>query len=116
MVDWPPAVELMADEFTCDEGGEETDRAGQTESVTIGGESYCRTTVVEGAAGSTYTQYAYAFAQDDGTAILTFSTRAPQCANYDVEEMAACEDEIDDLDIDDLADRVARTLIIEDTE
>jgi hypothetical protein len=116
MMDWPPTVELTADEFTCEEAGTETDRAGATESVTINGADYCRTTIVEGAAGSTYTQYAYAFANGDGTATLTFATRAPECSNYDTEEMEACEEEVDDLDIDDLADRVARTLRIEDSE
>ncbi len=112
--DWPPSVELMMDEYTCVETGEETDRASQTESVTIGGQEYCRTIIGEGAAGSTYTQYAYAFEEGEGTAILTFSTRTPQCANYEDREMEDCEEEVDDLDIDDLADRIAKTLTIED--
>lgn len=116
LIDWPPQVELTVDEFTCVEAGKPTDRAGETKSVTIGGQEYCRTIVMEGAAGSTYTQYAYAFEQDDGTAILSFSTRAPQCANYDESEMEDCETEIDDLDIDDLADRIARTLLIQEVE
>lgn len=116
MTDWPPMVEITTDEFSCTEGGEANDRAGETRSVTIGGQEYCRTMIVEGAAGSTYTQYAYAFEQDDGTAILTFSTRAPQCANYDENEMEDCESEIEDLDIDDLADRIVRTLIVTEAE
>lgn len=114
MMDWPPTVELTDDEFTCVEAGKPTERAGETVKVTIGGREYCRTTAVEGAAGSTYSQYAYAFTQSDGTAILTFSTRTPQCANYDEAEMEDCVAEMDKLDIDDLADRVARTLVTMD--
>ena len=109
MTDWPPVVQITDDAFTCEEAGEETDRAGRTESVTIATREYCRTTIVEGAAGSLYTQYAYAFPHNDGTAIMTFSTREPQCSNYDGNQVAECENEIDDLDIDDLADRMART-------
>lgn len=114
MMDWPPKIELKAEEFVCVEAGEPTERAGETVIVTMGGWEYCRTTVVEGAAGSTYSQYAYAFAEGGGTAILTFSTRVALCANYDEDEVADCEAEIDKLDIDDLSDRIARTLVTVD--
>lgn len=109
LTDWPPAVQVTDDVFTCEEAGEETDRAGRTEAVTIGTREYCRTTIVEGAAGSVYTQYAYAFPHNDGTAIMTFSTRAPRCENYDGGEVTACQNETEDFDADDLADRMART-------
>ena len=116
MTDWPPQVEITQDEFACEEAGEPADRAGETKSVTVGGQEYCRTVVMEGAAGSTYTQYAYAFPEGDGTAILTFSTRVPECANYEESEADACEAEIDELDVDDLADRIARTLRVTEDE
>lgn len=111
LTDWPPSVEFTDDAFACEEAGAETDRAGRTESVTIGGNEYCRTTIVEGAAGSTYTQYAYAFDYEDGTAIMTMSTRAPQCDNYEGDEVTACEEEIENLNIDDLVGRMADTLV-----
>jgi hypothetical protein len=113
LVDWPPEVRLSEETFACEEAGEETEVAGRTESVTVGGMDYCRTTISEGAAGSVYTQYAYAFAQDDGSVFITFSTRSPQCANYDAAERSDCEDGLDEFNPDELADRMARTLVLE---
>jgi hypothetical protein len=109
MTDWPPEVQLTDDEFTCTEAGAETDRAGRTDSVTIGGRDYCRTTVAEGAAGSTYRQYAYAFAHAEGTAIMTFSVRMPQCANYDGSEQTACAGQQAEFDTDILVDQMIDT-------
>ena len=109
LTDWPPMVELTTDVFVCTEAGTETDRAGRTEQVTMGDRQYCRTIIVEGAAGSTYTQYAYAFPRDEGTAIMTFSTRTPTCGNFAGNEVAACEAEVEGFEVDDLADRMART-------
>ena len=111
VTDWPPQAQLLDDDFTCTEGGEATARAGETESVTIGGREYCRTIIIEGAAGSTYTEYAYAFEHEGGTAIITFSTRMPQCENYDGDEQIACEVEQADFDADTLADQMADTFM-----
>lgn len=109
LLDWPPTVQVLNEEFSCLEAGQEIDRAGRTEAVTIKGQEYCRTVVSEGAAGSIYTQYSYAFEQDDNVVILSFSTRVPQCANYDEPQALACEAEKSSVDIDDLANRVAST-------
>jgi hypothetical protein len=106
MVDWPPKVELSSSEFTCEEND-------QTELVTVSGNEYCRTVTSEGAAGSVFTDYSYAFAQDEGTATLTFSTRTPQCANYEEDEMEDCEAEVEDFNVDVLANSMARTLMVE---
>ncbi len=106
MVDWPPEVELSAGEFTCEEDDE-------TESVTVQGNEYCRTMTTEGAAGSIYTEYSYAFADGEGTATLSFSTRTPQCANYEADKMEDCEAEVEDFDVDVLVNSMARTLMVE---
>ncbi|HEY4493855.1 MAG TPA: hypothetical protein VJB95_00250 [Candidatus Paceibacterota bacterium] len=113
-IDWPPAVYIPEDgfggEFTCTEAGNETDRAGKTEKKTINGHDYCVTRVAEGAAGSIYTQYAYAFEKDDVTTILTFSLRATQCGNYDDTEKAKCEAERASFNIDSAIDQIASSL------
>lgn len=108
-LDWPPQAQVLPERFSCTKAGEATGRAGRTEPVAVSGREYCRTAIVEGAAGSTYTQYAYAFPDGADTVILTFSTRAPQCGNYDEPQMSACEAERQSLDIDALVDSMAAT-------
>lgn len=100
-VDWPPQVQIVPGPFSCTEAGEETARAGRTESRAIGGRTYCVTTVAEGAAGSVYTQYAYATEMESGEVVIyTWSSRAVQCANYDEPQMSACQAEQDSFDPD----------------
>lgn len=110
--DWPPSVNVTDEKFSCTEGGEATARAGQTEARKINGRDYCVTAVTEGAAGSIYTEYAYAFPREDQTVILTFSVRAPQCGNYNEPERAACTKEQNDFNLDDLVDRIAESLVL----
>lgn len=109
--DWPPSLSLDDAPYSCTEAGEEIDRAGGTNEVTVNGRSYCRTVVAEGAAGSVYRQYAYVFPHEGQTAILTFSARFPQCANYEEEEADSCEAEQSNFNPDDLADRIIGTII-----
>ncbi len=102
-VDWPPIIQTIAEKLSCTEAGTETTRAGKTEKKIINGRTFCKTQVTEGAAGSVYTQYAYAFAGNDPeheTTILTFTLRAVQCANYDEDKRSACEKERASFDID----------------
>ncbi|MHB9139688.1 MAG: TspO/MBR family protein [Victivallaceae bacterium] len=116
--DWPPQVQVLNEPFTCTEAGEETARAGKTEKRLVDNREYCRTSIVEGAAGSIYTQYAYAFPlystgstqADRKTAIFTFTTRATQCGNYDEAERKACEGEREAFDLDSVVDRMARSI------
>lgn len=106
--DWPPQVKIIPGEFVCIEAGEAIMRAGRTELRNINGRNYCITEIVEGAAGSTYTQYAYAYEHEGDMVTLTFSTRAPQCGNYPEPEMASCETEKATFSIDNLVDRAVR--------
>jgi hypothetical protein len=108
--DWPPDLMFLDEAFSCTEGGGIGERAGRTELRTINTKPFCVTTVVGAAAGSTYTQYAYAFSLGEKTAILTFTTRAPQCANYAGGEAAACTAEKNAFKLDELVDQMARTV------
>ncbi|MFA6256726.1 MAG: hypothetical protein WCT29_00235 [Candidatus Paceibacterota bacterium] len=109
-VDWPPFVRTEDEAFTCTEAGTPTERAGGTELKTINGRTYCVTEVTEGAAGSTYTQYAYAFPKDNKTMIATFSLKFVQCANYDEPERSDCAGEQAGFNVDILADSYAQGL------
>lgn len=108
--DWPPKVQVLNQSYTCTEAGVETERAGITEKRLVGGREYCVTTVTEGAAGSNYTQYAYAFAQGNKTVILTFTLRFVRCENYDAAQRTACETERASFNIESTVDRIARSL------
>jgi hypothetical protein len=109
-VDWPPQLQVLSEPFSCTAAGDETARAGKTELRTIEGREYCVTQITEGAAGSIYSQYAYAFPKDDATMILTFTLRMPQCLNYDDPERTACQDEQETFALDPLIDMVAQSI------
>lgn len=110
--DWPPQARLVDESYDCQEAGDETAGAGKTEQRMVDDRQYCRTTIVEGAAGSIYTQYAYAFTHGSSTIVLTFTTRSSQCSNYDKRRQDECENEREAFDIDAVVDRIAQTLII----
>jgi hypothetical protein len=110
VVDWPPQVRVVADPFTCTAGGSEVARAGVTEERLIYDHAYCVTRESEGAAGSIYTNYAYAFAREGTTIILTFSIRSVQCANYDDPQRTACETERAAFSMDGTADAMAQSV------
>lgn len=109
-VDWPPQPAVERGPFRCTEAGSETARAGRTARRTIRTRTYCVTRVTEGAAGSLYTLYAYAFPSGHEVVILTFSLRAVQCGNYDEPQRSACERERAAFSMDPIIDRVAGSL------
>lgn len=108
--DWPPAVQILETPYSCTSAGSEMERAGRTEERLIGSKIFCVTEVLGAAAGSMYTQYAYAFSVGGKTAILTFSIRSPQCANYDEPNQSLCSAERDAFNIDGIVDQIAGSL------
>lgn len=112
-VDWPPLVQFVDGPFSCVEAGDAEERAGRSERRVIDSRVYCVTEVIGAAAGSIYTQYAYATEKNGKVAILTFSTRKPQCANYESPQKEACEREQAQFSVDDITDRVMQTLRFE---
>lgn len=115
-VDWPPQVLVEDGPFTCVEAGVEIARAGRTEPRTIGGRDYCVTRVVEGAAGSIYTQYAYATPAEGSVMVLTFTLRAVQCGNYDEPRRNECVRERAAFSMDPVVDAIARSFTVSDLE
>lgn len=109
--DWPPKIQIVNEKYTCIEAGLETGRAGRTSRVTVSGREYCVTKISEGAAGSMYTQYAYAFPFNNKTAIFTFTMRFPQCLNYDDPKKTECQNAQASFDINRLVDLMAGTLM-----
>ncbi|KKU70531.1 MAG: Integral membrane protein [Candidatus Wolfebacteria bacterium GW2011_GWB1_47_243] len=85
--DWPPQVAITNGPFECTDAGSEIERAGRTHPWKIDDRTYCVTEVVQGAAGSMYTQYAYAVERGPQVWIFTATVRATQCGNYDEPHM-----------------------------
>jgi hypothetical protein len=109
-LDWPPVLRVNDGPFLCTEAGDAIDRTGKTSLQTMGENAYCVTEITEGAAGSIYTQYAYAFPYKDRVAILTFSIKSVQCGNFDPAQQQACEAERADLDLLAYVDQMAKSL------
>ncbi len=107
--DWPPAVQVIAGPFSCTDAGEPNAQSGQTKTKTINGHTYCVTVVSEGAAGSIYNQYAYAWQTGTKTLYFTFTLRFPQCDNYDDPQKTACKSEEGAFSADTLADQIIQT-------
>jgi hypothetical protein len=111
-LDWPPAFQILEQPFSCNEAGLETARAGRTEGHVIDGQVYCVTKISEGAAGSIYTQNAYAFPKGNRVVVFNFSLRSVQCANYDDPQKSACQTEQASFDLNNLIHQIATSLIL----
>lgn len=109
-VDWPPKINVTVGPFICLSAGSLNAPGGQTQKQTINGNEYCVTKESQGAAGSIYTLYAYAFPVNDKVAILNFSLQFPQCVNYPQPQQSACQNEENNFDIGSTVDQIARTL------
>ena len=112
LVDWPPEVQLVSTVYECTESGNAQSLSGSTEEVFIDGQAYCRSTVLEGAAGSTYAQYTYLFVKDSNQIKLTFSVRIPQCTNFTPYQMELCESQVMAFNPDLLAYKLNNTLVL----
>lgn len=72
----------------------------------INGNKYCVGAFSEGAAGSTYTEYAYATVKGDRVHLMLFVARYPNCSNYPDDERIKCEEERENFNLDLLVDDV----------
>ncbi len=108
--DWPPQIRILNEEFSCYPAGAENSRSGLTTERKVDNRTYCVTRVTDSAAGTMYSQYAYAFPLGTRTAYLTFSLGFPNCGNYDEEERAKCAGERETFDIDGVVDRIVQTI------
>ena len=109
-VDWPPQITVANSPFACVEVGSEIMQGGQTQKIMINSREYCLTKASEGAAGSVYTQYAYAFPKNDKILTFAFTLQFVQCANYDDPKKVQCENERAAFDIDSTVDRMAQSV------
>jgi hypothetical protein len=109
-MDWPPQFQITDKPFACKESGSEITELGRTTKEEVNGRLYCITRSNQGAAGSIYTKHTYGFERANATALLTFTTRAVQCANYDDPQKTACEKERASFNIDEITDKMVGSL------
>lgn len=105
-----PRIALSTEEFACEESTSQT--GSITVAKTLNEKSYCVKTEREGAAGSTYATYTYTTTRPDqknNLIALEFSLRQPNCGNYDDPQKTACEKELVDFKVDDLAVQILGT-------
>lgn len=105
--EWPPVLEETGS-YSCTESPA---AAGtETEKRMVGEREYCVALRSEGAAGSTYRSYEYAFKFGDGSFRTTFTLRYPQCDNYDEPQRGACKSEQANFNVDGVVDRIAQSI------
>jgi len=114
--EWPPIIKIENIKFICSPSGKEIQSGGQTELRLVDNHSYCVTKASEGSAGSTYTNYTYAFPKDNQTGVITFSLRFVQCQNYDEPKASECENERFAFDIDSIADGIIQSIKVQPKE
>jgi hypothetical protein len=112
VVDWPPQIQVLGGEFSCAEAGSETDRAGATRQITISGRVYCVTKVTDKVMGKIYTQYAYGTQIEGKPIMMTFTARYLSCDEYTGEAKSSCDAEQKAFDIDEIAARIAETIVV----
>jgi hypothetical protein len=110
--EWPPLVERTVNAYSCTEGPI-TDADGPLktqERRLVDDREYCVTSSSEGAAGSVFRAYEYAYLFGTSTYRVVFQLRYPQCANYDEPQKSACTAEQSSFDLDGLVDRIAQSV------
>lgn len=111
-VEWPPIIERTANTYSCSEGPITAADGPLKETVRrmVEDREYCITTMDEGAAGSLYRTYEYAFEFGGVAHRAMFTLRFPQCENYDEPQRSLCSNEQQTFDIDGLMDRIAQSI------
>lgn len=113
LVDWPPKISVTNEPLNCENAGVVIAGAEKVERVVIGRRLYCVTSKMEGAAGSTYTEYTYGWSVRGNKMVsLSFTTKAVQCMNYDEPKQSECLTEREIFDIGKTINLIASTLIL----
>lgn len=104
---WPPTVTVSAGTLDCPTA---VNPGQNVERKTVRGQSYCRLTTSEGAAGSVFESYQYQSQRGTNLVTVAFTLRFVQCGNYDETERVACEQERQTFDVDAMADGIAMSV------
>lgn len=111
--EWPPRLNVADGSYACPDAGTEVDGA-RIEERKVLNILFCISTRNEGAAGSTYTDYTYTYEEEERGKIvsLLFSTRTPQCLNYDGSKQKRCIEDQAVFNMDNFIVRIIKTLTL----
>lgn len=87
-------------EINCDTTDQVSSLPLRISKTNINGQKYCIGAFSEGAAGSVYTEYAYATVIENNLYLVTFVARYPNCSNYPDKERMECEAERESFNLD----------------
>jgi len=112
---WPPIIIVSAEKDTldCPVTPAESSLPQRIISKTINSQTYCIRALSEGAAGSIYTDYYYSSILGDRIITLNLVLQYPNCTNYDDREKTECEKERQDFDLDNIIDKIIKTVQLE---
>lgn len=109
---YPNEFKVVDGEIDCDETSPELSLGLRIMKRVINGKNYCVGALSEGAAGSVYTQYAYATVIDNNVYVTTFLARDVDCNNYPESEKIECQAERESFNLDNLVDGEVEKSII----
>ena len=92
-------------EIECNETPLESSLPLRISKKEINGKKYCIGAFSEGAAGSTYTEYAYTTVIEDNVYVVKFVARYPNCSNYPDEKRIECDRERENFNLDNLVNQ-----------
>lgn len=92
-------------EIECDKTPLESSLPLRISKKEINGKKYCIGAFSEGAAGSTYTEYAYTTVIEENVYVVKFVARYPNCSNYPDEKRIECDRERESFNLDNLVDQ-----------
>ncbi|MEF8847315.1 MAG: hypothetical protein V5A57_02730 [Candidatus Paceibacterota bacterium] len=98
--EYPEKFEVTEQGIACEEKELNTDLPGKIYPEVINGKSYCIETTSEGAAGTTYTEYAYSTLKDNDLVTISFLAEYVNCGVLPESERIECEEERETFEFD----------------
>ncbi len=110
--EWPPKITVSQDPFSCAEVLENNSLNIETTAKVVNNSTYCIEIQNEGAAGSVFKKYNYkTVINKDKALALSFVLQYPRCENYDEPNKTDCTIENENLNVDNLADVILKSVV-----
>ena len=103
---YPGKFKVIENGITCEETPAESSLPNRTYSKVIDNKSYCIEAKSEGAAGTTYTEYAYSTLKDNDLITISFLAKYTSCGNYPEPKRVECEEEREIFNLDQVVSEV----------
>jgi len=112
VAEWPPVIKIETGTYSCQTTPQEISSMSDiTSQRMVDDRTYCVNIKNEGAAGSTYSSYAYTTTKNGKLVNVSFTLQYPNCNNYDEGQSQACTSEREAFDIDSTVDRIVQSIV-----